>query len=83
MNLEGAVRLGARRELDAIQDPEERQATYERAVAAAYEHGTALSTATYGEIDDVIDPADTRARVATVLWSGPPIVGSHRPVDTF
>ena len=69
MNLEGAVRLGQRRELDAIDDPAERQAAYERGVARAYERGKALSTATYGEIDDVIDPADTRTLVAATLWS--------------
>ncbi len=80
MNLEGAVRLGLRRELAAIEDPAERATFYDDAVALAYEHGKALSMASYGEIDDVIDPADTRARVAATLWSGPPIVGSHRPL---
>ena len=79
MNLEGAVRLGQKRELDAIADPAEREAAYEKAVARSYEHGKALSTATYGEIDDVIDPADTRRLVAATLWAGPPIEGSGRP----
>ncbi|MGH3743957.1 MAG: carboxyl transferase domain-containing protein, partial [Mycobacteriales bacterium] len=80
MNLEGAVRLSMRRELGAIADPAEREATYEKAVARSYERGKALSAATYGEIDDVIDPADTRALVAATLWAGPPIVGSGRPI---
>src|SRR5438034_2641704 len=52
MGLEGAVRLGYRRELNAIEDLEARQAEYERLVARAYEGGKALNTATYFEIDD-------------------------------
>ena len=57
MNLEGAVRLGMRRELAAIDDAEEREQAYQSAVDAAYEHGKALNTATHLEVDDVIDPA--------------------------
>jgi acetyl-CoA carboxylase carboxyltransferase component len=60
MGLEGAVRLGYRKELDAITDPAERQQRYEQLVASYYERGKALSTAAAFEIDDVIDPADTR-----------------------
>jgi acetyl-CoA carboxylase carboxyltransferase component len=64
MGLEGAVRLGFRKELDAIADPAARQERYERLVAEYYEKGKALSTAAAFEIDDVIDPAQTR-RVLT------------------
>lgn len=60
MGLEGAVRLGLRRELEAIEDPAERQRAYDAAVAAAYEHGQGLNVAAHWEIDDVIDPADSR-----------------------
>jgi acetyl-CoA carboxylase carboxyltransferase component len=60
MGLEGAVRLGMRRELEAIDDPVERERTYDAMVAAAYERGGAINMAAYGEIDDVIDPADSR-----------------------
>ncbi|MEJ2885168.1 carboxyl transferase domain-containing protein [Actinomycetospora aeridis] len=60
MGLEGAVRLGYRKELDAVADPDERQALFERYVAAEYEKGGALAVAQVYEIDDVIDPADTR-----------------------
>src|SRR6185312_1900788 len=67
MGLEGAVRLGFRRELDAIEDPAARQARYEQLVADQYTRGKALSTAMAFEIDDVIDPADTRAVLAGVL----------------
>ena len=67
MGLEGAVRLGMRRELEAIEDPDERERTYNAMVAAAYERGKGLSMASYFEIDDVIDPADTRRWVATLF----------------
>ncbi len=60
MGLEGAVRLGLRRELEAIADEAERERAFEAAVAAAYEQGKGINMAAYGEIDDVIDPADTR-----------------------
>ena len=67
MGLEGAVRLGYRSELDAIEDPGARQARYDELVAEQYTRGKALSTAMAFEIDDVIDPADTRAVLAGVL----------------
>ena len=62
MGLEGAVRLGFRRELDLIDDPDEREAAYAAMVVPAYEHGKALNVAAHFEIDDVIDPADDGAR---------------------
>jgi acetyl-CoA carboxylase carboxyltransferase component len=67
MGLEGAVRLGMRRELDAIADPAERERVFQATVAAAYEHGRGLNMAAYGEIDDVIDPADSRRWIATLF----------------
>jgi acetyl-CoA carboxylase carboxyltransferase component len=67
MGLEGAVRLGMRRELEAIEDPEERERVFQATVAAAYSHGEGLNMAAYGEIDDVIDPADSRRWVATLF----------------
>jgi acetyl-CoA carboxylase carboxyltransferase component len=67
MGLEGAVRLGMRRELEAIEDPKERERVFQATVAAAYEHGRGLNMAAYGEIDDVIDPADSRRWIATLF----------------
>jgi acetyl-CoA carboxylase carboxyltransferase component len=67
MGLEGAVRLGMRRELDAIEDAVERERLYEQMVAAAYERGQGVNMAAYGEIDDVIDPADSRRWIATLF----------------
>jgi acetyl-CoA carboxylase carboxyltransferase component len=61
MGLEGAVRLGYRKELDAIQDPGERQARFDTLVAQLYDIGKATEAATHLEIDAVIDPKDTRA----------------------
>jgi acetyl-CoA carboxylase carboxyltransferase component len=67
MGLEGAVRLGMRRELEAIEDPHERERAFEAAVAAAYERGQGINMAAYFEIDDVIDPADSRGWIATLF----------------
>jgi acetyl-CoA carboxylase carboxyltransferase component len=88
MGLEGAVRLGMRRELDAVEDPDERERVYRNAVAAAYEKGKAANMAAYFEIDDVIDPADSRRWIAT-LFDPPPrhwrdTEGKRRPyVDAW
>ena len=72
MGLEGAVKLGYRNELAAIEDPEERRRVYEEKVAAMYDQGKALTTATNFEIDNVIDPADTRDWVLAGLRASPP-----------
>ncbi len=69
MGLEGAVRLGFRRELNRIDDPDEREAAFSAMVFRAYEHGRALNVAAHFEIDDVIDPATTRARFVHTLES--------------
>ncbi len=86
MGLEGAVRLGYRKELAAIDDEAERERTFQAMVDAAYEHGKALNSASHFEIDDVIDPADSRRWIATMLASAPapPREGKKRPaVDTW
>ncbi len=57
-------------------------------MALAYERGRGISMAEYGEIDDVIDPAETRRWIATLFdedsgrwWRRP---GKRRPhVDTW
>ncbi len=72
MGLEGAVRLGMRRELEAIADEDERERVFEQTVAAAYERGRGVNMAAYGEIDDVIDPADSRRWIATLFDPEPP-----------
>ncbi len=87
MGLEGFVKLGYRKELEAIEDPEERLAAYEQRVARLYDMGKAVNTASYFEIDDVIDPAESRQWIATALKSASkpaPRKGKKRPmVDTW
>ncbi len=87
MGLEGAVKLGYRKELEAETDPERRQALYEQMVARMYEHGKAVSTASHFEIDDVIDPKDSRRWILRALRAAPPPTartGKKRPcIDTW
>jgi acetyl-CoA carboxylase carboxyltransferase component len=71
MNLEGAVRLAMRKELDAIEDPDAREASFRAMVAVAYERGQAINTASLLEIDAVIDPAETRAWILRGVRSVP------------
>ncbi|GAA3712848.1 acetyl-CoA carboxylase family protein [Gordonia hankookensis] len=73
MGLEGAVRLGYRDQLEAIEDSAARQARYDELVAMHYEHGKALNVASVFEIDSVIDPADTRATIVRCLSTHGPI----------
>jgi acetyl-CoA carboxylase carboxyltransferase component len=61
MGLEGAVRLGYRKELEAQPEGAPRDALFDKLVAEHYEKGGALNMAAHLEIDAVIDPADTRA----------------------
>jgi acetyl-CoA carboxylase carboxyltransferase component len=75
MGLEGAVRLGYRKELEAIEDPVARRARYEELVAEQYARGKALSTAMAFEIDDVIDPSVTRDVLTGVLARAAPFSG--------
>lgn len=67
MGLEGAVRLGYRKELEAVEDDNERAELEATLIARAYENGSALNTASHMEIDDVIDPSETRARILAVI----------------
>jgi acetyl-CoA carboxylase carboxyltransferase component len=84
MNLEGAVRLGFRKELEAVEDEAEREALFAEMVERAYEHGRGLNVASHVEIDDVIDPADTRRWVTEVLLAVPPPAPGGRPnLDTW
>ena len=81
MGLEGSVKLGFRKDLEAIEDPEERRKAYETMVARAYEQGKALNQASHFGIDDTIDPADTRWWLANLLASirSTPRSGKKRP----
>ena len=83
MNIDGAVKLSARRELAAIEDPQERKEAYDQKVSQGYETARAINSgARY-----VIDPADTRAWLVRGLNSLPPTpprTGKKRPcIDTW
>ncbi len=84
MGLEGAVKLGYRKELEAVPDGPGRDALYDNLVARQYESGSAINMAATLEIDAVIDPVDTRHWLARGLMSSrtPPAGGVH-PVDTW
>jgi acetyl/propionyl-CoA carboxylase alpha subunit/acetyl-CoA carboxylase carboxyltransferase component len=73
MNIEGAVKLGYRKELMAIEDPEARLAEFQRRTAKAYDMAKAVNAAAGGGIDDVIDPTDTRDWIASGLKCLPPM----------
>ena len=86
MGLEGAVKLGYRKELEAIKDPKERIKVYEKMVADSYHRGRAVNMASHFELDDVIDPAETRTWISGALKSLPPKTrtGKRRPnIDTW
>ena len=72
MGLEGAVKLGFRKELEALDDPAERKALFDKMVVKAYEHGKGLNIASHFEIDDVIDPMESRRWIMGALRSAPP-----------
>ena len=86
MGLEGAVRLGLRRELEAIDDEAERERRVRELTAAAQENAKALNAAALFELDDVIDPAETRGLIASTLAAAavaePPAAGRGF-VDTW
>ncbi|MDO8802649.1 carboxyl transferase domain-containing protein [Phenylobacterium sp.] len=73
MGLEGSVKLGYRNELAAIADPVERKRSFDERVARAYAAGKALARGAGTDLDDVIDPADTRRWVLAGLKSLPPV----------
>jgi acetyl-CoA carboxylase carboxyltransferase component len=92
MGLEGAVRLGYRKELEAITDDAERDVLFREMVDRMYAHGKAVSVASFFEIDDVIDPIDTRRWITTIFDGAPethraatdPMTPPRRPnIDTW
>ncbi|AMO24135.1 carboxyl transferase domain-containing protein [Ramlibacter solisilvae] len=84
MGLEGAVKLGFRKELEATAPGAERDALFQKLVAQQYENGQAMNMAATLEIDAVIDPADTRAWLVRGLDSAArKPFGSGRFIDTW
>jgi acetyl-CoA carboxylase carboxyltransferase component len=85
MGLEGAVNLGFRKQLDAIADPRERDALFEKLVGRMFERGKALEAASLLELDAVIDPMQTRAWLLRGLGAAGPLrrAGRRNFVDTW
>ena len=87
MGLEGAVKLGYRNELAAVEDAGQRKALFDEMVERMYRHGKATNTASHFEIDDVIDPLTSRAWITSALRSMPPLeprTAKKRPnIDTW
>ena len=84
MGIEGAVRLGFRKELEAA-PAEQREALFDKLVAQAVERGQALNMASHLEIDNVIDPAETRGWLARGLQTaaGKPLPPRRPLLDTW
>ena len=86
MGLEGAVKLGYKKEIESRDTPEQQAALYERLVKSAYEKGKALNAASTLEFDEVIDPIDTRKWILTGLDTIDPssyLQGSGRYIDSW
>jgi acetyl-CoA carboxylase carboxyltransferase component len=87
MGLEGAVKLGYRNELAAIEDPAQRKSRFDEMVASMYQRGKALNNASHFSIDDVIDPSQTRKWIAAGFRTTPkprPRTGKKHPyIDTW
>jgi acetyl/propionyl-CoA carboxylase alpha subunit len=83
MGLEGAVRLGYRKELEAIADPAGRQAMFDRMVAESYQRGKAINMASVLEIDAVIDPLESRQWILRGLRSAPAALARNGKKRTF
>jgi acetyl-CoA carboxylase carboxyltransferase component len=87
MGLEGAVKLAYRNDLAAIDDPAKRKVLYDEMVGRMYQNGKAVSAASHFELDDVIDPAESRRWIVAGLRACPPTpprTGKKRPnIDTW
>ncbi len=83
MGLEGAVRLGWRKELEALPAGPEREALYRELLARQVEAGSALNMAATLEIDAVIDPAETRAWLVRGLAGARLREAGPRFIDTW
>lgn len=83
MGFEGAVALGMKNELAAIDDESDRRQAFDTAVARMYERGSALTSAAHLEFDAVIDPAATRTWIMQSLSAAEPIARGARYIDAW
>ena len=70
MGLEGAVRLALAAQLRELPS-EDAERLVADSLAVVEERSRAVNVAAYGELDDVIDPADTRRTLLAVLSAAP------------
>lgn len=83
MGLEGAVRLGFRKELEAAAEGPEREALFQQLLQKQYDNGSAMQMAATLEIDAVIDPAHTREWIESALASGKVMPPAGLAIDTW
>jgi len=85
MGLEGAVKLGFRKELESVADPDQREELYQQMLKQAYDQGAAINAASVLEIDEVIDPVESRRWILNVLnnYEKPKREGRKRMVDSW
>ncbi|MGB0522233.1 MAG: acyl-CoA carboxylase subunit beta [Flammeovirgaceae bacterium] len=79
MGLEGAVKLGFRKELEKLENPQEQEALYDKLVHEAYQKGKAIQAASSLEFDEVIDPKDSRTWIVNALTSIPETTYKNQP----
>lgn len=79
MGLEGAVKLGFRKELENQTEPEKQEALYNKLVENAYQKGKAIKAASALEFDEVIDPKDSRVWILNALASIPESSYKNQP----
>lgn len=87
MGLEGQVKAGRKRELEAIDDPQERERRFQELVDGLFDKARAINAATAFSVDEVLDPADTRQWLTAGISSLDPATlakQERRPhVDTW
>jgi acetyl-CoA carboxylase carboxyltransferase component len=83
MGLEGAVRLGFRKELEAVAEGAEREVLFERLVQQQYSNGSAINMAATLEIDAVIDPASTRSWISAGLQAAKVLPSTGLAIDSW
>jgi acetyl-CoA carboxylase carboxyltransferase component len=69
MGLEGAVKLGYRKELEAETNEEKKESLFKKLVDELYEKGKAINAASLLEFDTVLDPIESRNWISMVIES--------------
>ncbi len=86
MGLEGHAKIVHRKELDALPDEKARREREREVADDLLRQNTALAMARRFEVDDIIDPAETRAVAVRFLTSLPPVLprtGRKRIIDNW